>query len=93
MGTNESSSVAQAPYIMIVFQNGPRGENGINGCFIEDVLIDVLIPRLERYQSGPFPCSENAVALDHFKSALIALHGRTLRRVQQGVEGKNIAHV
>lgn len=79
-------------HYLIVFQNGPRAENGINGCLMEDVIREVLIPRLEGYQKGAYPCAENAMALDHLKSALFALDERTAKRRAQGVEGKNAAH-
>ena len=83
---------ASGYHYLIVFQNGPRVENGINGCLMEDIIRDVLIPRLDGYQKGDFPCAENATALSHLHSALQALDDRTAKRRAQGVEGKNAEH-
>lgn len=89
---SQTPVVASGSHYLIVFQNGPRLEHGVNGCLMEDVIREVLIPRLEGYQNGKYPCAENAAALDGLKSALAALDSRTAKRKAQGVEGKNAAH-
>lgn len=78
-------------YINIKFQEGPIRENGVNGCQIEDV-IDVLVERLEGFQCGGYPCQENGRAITKLKEARLWLNERTRKRLEQGVEGKNIIH-
>lgn len=75
-------------YIEIKFQDGPIGENGENGCQIEDV-IDVLVQRLEGFQSGEFRSRENALAITKLEEARLWLNERTRKRVARGVEGTN----
>ncbi|WP_243386658.1 hypothetical protein [Bacillus kexueae] len=70
-------------YIHIKFQEGAIDEVGINGCQVEDVLA-VLINKLKSYQSGPFSCMENSLAINNLANAQYALHHRRER-----VENKN----
>lgn len=72
----------------IKFQNGPIAENGVNGCSNESLLA-VVIDRLRGFQSGPFSCRDNAVALTKLEEAIMWLHKRTRDRVARGVEGTN----
>lgn len=71
------------------FQKGPVKENGVNGCFQED-LIAIVIDRLQCFQSGDFACRENALALTKLEEALHWLNHRTNDRQARGVEGTNI---
>jgi hypothetical protein len=75
----------------IQFQHGPIGENGINGVQNEDIL-KLLAIRLRSLNSA-FPCRENSIAITKIEEALLWLEHRTAVRVEQGVEGKNEAHV
>lgn len=69
------------------FQNGPIHETSdFNGISNESVLV-VLIDRMRGFQSGPFACRENALALTHMEEALMWLQKRTRDRVARGVEG------
>ena len=77
--------------LALKFQDGPIAEAGANGCQIEDVL-NVLVERLLAFQDGPFPCPENAAALEHLALARSALTTRTLRRRAEGVEGRSVPH-
>lgn len=70
----------------INFQNGPINEVGPNGITME-ALLAVVKDRLEHFQAGPYPCEENAYALDAVNDALAALHQRTAKRLVRGVEG------
>jgi hypothetical protein len=70
----------------IRFQNGPVKENGVNGCFQEDLLI-IVIDRLKSFQAGSFACRENAIALTKCEEALLWLNKRTQDRQSRGVEG------
>lgn len=74
--------------VNIKFQKGPIQKNGVNGLFIED-LLEIAKHRLECFQSGPFPCEENSLALNSIVSALNYLNRRTLIRRKRGVEGKS----
>lgn len=75
-------------FAKISFQNGPIKENGVNGCHQEDLLA-IVIHRLECFQSGPFACRENRLALACCESALDMLSNRTKDRQDRGVEGTN----
>ena len=74
---------------LIRFQNGPIKENGINGL-TNEALMTILQDRLRGFQSGPFSCRENAVALTKLDESLMWLHHRTASRQQRGVEGKSV---
>lgn len=68
------------------FQNGPIKEYGFNGI-TQEVLLAIVIDRLRSFQSGPFSCRENAIALTHCEDALMWLQKRTRDRLARGVEG------
>jgi hypothetical protein len=72
--------------VTIYFQNGPIGENGVNGI-TQEVLLAIVIDRLESFQKGQFACRENAIALTHLETAKLWLFKRTLDRMARGVEG------
>lgn len=82
---------SEALGVDIHFQNGPVAEaGGVNGITIE-ALMAVCIDRLECFQSGPFACAENAVALNSLRLAMTMLHGRTVDRAARRVEGRSKA--
>lgn len=68
------------------FQHGPIGEVGVNGI-TNEVLLAIVIDRLEGFQSSKWACMENQVALDKCKDALNQLEQRTQKRTARGVEG------
>jgi hypothetical protein len=70
----------------ILFQNGPIGEVGVNGI-THEVLLAILIDRLECFENGKFANSWNAQALEHLRQAQGALLDRTRSRMDRGVEG------
>lgn len=72
----------------ISFQNGPIGEHGVNGL-TQEVLLAIVIDRLQAFQAGPFACRENAEALTKAEEALMWLQKRTRDRMARGVEGTN----
>lgn len=72
--------------VLIKFQKGPINEAGINGV-TQEVLLAIVADRLRSFQSGPFSCRENALALTKIEEAMHWLHSRTLSRMQRGVEG------
>ena len=72
----------------VAFQNGPIAENGVNGI-TQEVLLAIVIDRLQSFQNGPFACRENALALTKLEEAKHWLFSRTLERMARGVEGTN----
>ena len=70
----------------IVFQNGPVPEVGTNGI-THEVLLTIVLNRLNAFQSGEYRCRENALAITKLEEALHWLHHRTQARTKRGVEG------
>jgi hypothetical protein len=71
----------------VKFQNGPISNyRDVNGCSNESLLA-IVEDRLKGFQSGPYACRENALALTHIQDALHWLQHRTRERIQRGVEG------
>lgn len=89
-GTNPSDphkeAAGVATHAMILFQNGPIAEAGVNGV-THEVLLAIVADRLRSFQSGPYACDENRAALEHVEAAQRWLHERTKERVSRGVEG------
>lgn len=73
-------------YYEIEFQNGPIAEAGINGL-THEVLLAILLDRLECFQKGEYACIENETARHHLEQALWWLQQRTRDRMARGVEG------
>jgi hypothetical protein len=73
---------------VVLFQNGPIKEVGVNGV-TQEALLAIVIDRLRAFQAGPFACRENAIALTHFEEGLMWLQRRTVARIKRGVEGTN----
>ena len=71
---------------VIMFQNGPINEVGVNGI-TQEVLLEIVADRLRSFQAGPFACRENALALTKIEEAQHWLQQRTLARTRRGVEG------
>lgn len=86
--TNPSANKGQQDPngLVVVFQNGPINEHGVNGV-TQEVLLAVVVDRLRSFQAGPFACRENALALTKIEEAQHWLHHRTLARMARGVEG------
>lgn len=72
--------------LVILFQNGPIKERGVNGV-TQEVLLEIVADRLRSFQAGPFANLYNACALDHVEKALEQLRARTKERESRGVEG------
>lgn len=73
--------------ITFKIQNGPIGDNGVNGC-----QVDTLIATARKIIEGlnvKYPCQENLKAIDHLLTAYDWLKARTSDREERGVEGKN----
>lgn len=72
--------------VPIRFQNGPIAEVGVNGIS-QEALLAIIEDRLKGFQSGPYACEENAMALLSVQVATAWLKHRTLNREERGVEG------
>jgi hypothetical protein len=83
---------SEAAYGFVRFQDGPVLQAGVNGTSL-DVVLQVLLDRLDGYQRGPFPCAENQLALLAGKAMLAALDWRTMNRRIDGTEGLNFPHL
>lgn len=75
-----------AKHSTILFQNGPINEVGVNGI-TQEVLLAIVADRLRSFQSGPYACRENALALTKIEEAMHWLQQRTIARMRRGVEG------
>ena len=75
-----------ANHVVILFQNGPIKEAGVNGV-THEALLRILIDRLECFQGGPYQCQDNGIALSHLRMALATLRQRTRERMARNVEG------
>jgi len=80
---------------LLVFQDGPIGEQGVNGL-TNEVLLAIVLDRLEGFQGGEFPCQANEDAYQRLQGAIMdvdaamtALHERTRERTSRGVEGQH----
>lgn len=71
------------------FQKGPIKEFGVNGI-TQEAMLAICIDRLRSFQTGPFACRENAIALTHLEDALMWLQRRTRARIARGVEGTHV---
>lgn len=74
--------------VAIRFQNGPIQEAGVNGIS-QEALLAIVEDRLLGFQSGPYACRENALALTKIQEAMMWLQKRTRDRMARGVEGTN----
>lgn len=75
------------PHCFIGFQNGPIKEAGVNGV-TQEALLAICIDRMRSFQTGPFACEANSLALSHMEEALFYLQQRTRERIARGVEGQ-----
>jgi len=73
----------------IDFQHGPIKEVGPNGI-THEVLLAILIDRMEGFQSGPFACEENEEAKIYLEKAREVFFSRTRARMDRGVEGTHV---
>lgn len=71
---------------VVLFQNGPINEVGVNGV-THEALLAIIADRLRSFQKGPYACKANACALTHIEEAQHWLQQRTIERMRRGVEG------
>ena len=68
-------------------QDGPIGENGVNGLQVTDMLI--YIKELYKSLNKSFPCRENSLTITKIEEALHWQDARTKDREERKVEGFN----
>jgi len=86
---NPANIGERAPHMertVIVFQNGPIAESGVNGV-TQEALLEICADRLRSFQKGQYQCRENALALTKIEEAQLWLHKRTMDRMGRNVEG------
>lgn len=71
----------------IKFQKGPVQEVGLNGIFLEDILL-ISIDQLEHFQNSDFACQENEDILLNLRAALASTRARQYDRQIRNVQGK-----
>jgi hypothetical protein len=81
-------TIGNALGVRIEFQNGPLKETPPNGLSNE-ALLAIVEDRLIGFQTGPFACRENAIALTKLQESMMWLQKRTRDRMARGVEGTN----
>jgi len=85
--TNPSDPDDQDPdTTLILFQNGPINEVGVNGV-THEALLAILCDRMRGFQAGPYHSADNAEALVCMEQAQTALQRRTKARMARSVEG------
>jgi len=77
---------ADAEGMVILFQNGPIAEAGVNGV-THEALLAILCDRMRGFQAGLYASADNAEALACMEQAQAALQRRTRARMDRGVEG------
>lgn len=78
-------------YGFLKFQEGPRNEVGVNGLFIAEDVIPVLIQHLSNLQQV-LPSRETALAITKLQECNMWLLERRRAREAQGVLGTYKAH-
>ena len=73
-------------FLRVMFQDGHILTAGVNGVMDENLLA-IVVDRLRGFQSGPYACRENALALTKLEESLMWLRERTREREARGVEG------
>lgn len=72
----------------IKIQKGAVKDCGLNGIFIEDLIL-ICIDQLEHFQNSEFACEENEDTLRHLRDALYSTRSRQYSRSLRGVQGRN----
>jgi hypothetical protein len=72
------------------FQKGGLAEAGVNGL-TDQALLVVVLDRLRGFQSGPFSCRDNAIAITKLEECLMWMAKRYVDRAARGVEGQRVA--
>lgn len=77
----------EADFSMTYHQGEVNKISDVNGI-TNELLLAIVIDRLETFQRGEYACPENEHALGNLRFALDHLRRRTKEREARGVEGK-----
>ena len=77
------------PSMPVIFQHGPPAEVGVNGI-TDEILLAIVIDRLQIFQEGAYACQQNADCLKHLRAALELKHYRSIDRHNKGIEGEHL---
>lgn len=80
---------ADTAFLDILFQKGPRAEEGSVHGVIDTDLLEIVRDRLKCFQAGEFATEYNAQALLHVEEALMWLNRRVEDRIERQVLGTN----
>ncbi len=75
------------PVAEIVFQHGPRNEEGSTTGVLDNDLLEIVRDRLKAFQTGEYATRENACAITHIEEALMWMNKRVEDRAERGVLG------
>lgn len=75
------------PIAEIVFQHGPRNEEGSTTGILDADLLEIVRDRLKAFQTGEYATRENACAITHIEEALMWMNKRAEDRAERGVLG------
>lgn len=78
-------------YGFLQFQKGPRNEVGVNGLFIEEDVMPVLVQHLKNLNKV-LPSRETSLAITRLEECKMWLGERRRQREEQGVLGTYKAH-
>lgn len=84
-------TTGNAKGVLIEFQNGPMQETAYPNGISNEALLAIVEDRLLGFQSGPYVCRENSIALTKIQEAMMWLQKRTRDRMARGVEGTSNA--
>ena len=75
------------PIAEIVFQHGPRNEEGSTTGVLDADLLEIVRDRLKGFQTGEYATMENDCAIRHIEEALMWMNKRVEDRAERGVLG------
>jgi hypothetical protein len=74
----------------VKFQKGGLADVGVNGL-TDQALLAIVLDRMRGFQSGPYSCRDNAIAITKMEEALMWMGRRYADRATRGVEGQRVA--
>lgn len=81
------STETQEILAAVEIQMGPRNDPESRHGAIDSDLLEIVRDRLKAFQSGPYACPENELALGHVEAALAWLNNRVEDRIARQVLG------
>ena len=87
MSVGFKDEFTEIPMACIEFQKGPRKDPESRHGILDSDLLEIVRDRLKAFQSGPYACRENALALTHIEEALMWMNRRVEDRIERNVLG------